>query len=91
MYGFPTIPRIRWKALQCPGGRTALLQTLRLSPAQVRRGRLLRTLEEYEWSAGSAARGLHTSEPDLLDRLRRAGLGALLAPGLLGRHRRARL
>ncbi|RKS09135.1 hypothetical protein DFP74_4864 [Nocardiopsis sp. Huas11] len=71
-------------------GRTALLQTFRLSPAQVRRGHLLRTLEENEWSAPMAARDLRTSEPDLLDRLRRAGLGALLAPGLLSRHRRAR-
>ncbi|GAB2505117.1 ARPP-2 domain-containing protein [Nocardiopsis aegyptia] len=74
-----------------PAGRTALLQTFRLSPAQVRRGHLLRTLEENEWSVREAATDLHTSEPDLLARLRRAGLGALLAPGLLARHRRARL
>ena len=74
-----------------PEGRTALLQTFRLSPAQVRRGHLLRTLEQHDWSPRSAALDLRTSEPDLLDRLRRAGLGALLAPGLLTRHRRARL
>jgi hypothetical protein len=74
-----------------PEGRTALLQTFRLSPTQVRRGHLLRTLDEEDWLPHQAASVLNTSQEDLFARMRRAGLGALLDPHRLARHRAARL
>ncbi|WP_157982452.1 hypothetical protein [Nocardiopsis sp. FIRDI 009] len=71
-------------------GRVAYLKTLRLSNAQVRRGRLLRALEEADWSLEGAARALGTDRSGLITRIERAGLAHLLNRALLERHRAAR-
>ncbi|MFL1378932.1 MULTISPECIES: ARPP-2 domain-containing protein [unclassified Nocardiopsis] len=71
-------------------GRTAYLKTLRLSAAQTRQARLLAALRTARWRLGAAAEGLGLTEAALVARLDRAGLGHLLAPGLLEAHRAER-
>ncbi|MES0833083.1 ARPP-2 domain-containing protein [Nocardiopsis tropica] len=70
-------------------GRVAYLKSLRLSPAQSRRGRLLRVLGEAGWELDRAALSLGTTRSGLVDRLERARLSHLLSPGLLAEHRAA--
>ncbi|MEU1901246.1 hypothetical protein ABZ512_22925 [Nocardiopsis dassonvillei] len=71
-------------------GRTAYLKTFRLSPAQTRRGYLLRVLDGAGWDLDGAARALGTDRADVVTRLERARLEHLLDPELLARHRAAR-
>ncbi|MFY7066057.1 ARPP-2 domain-containing protein [Nocardiopsis changdeensis] len=71
-------------------GRAAYLKTLRLSAAQARQARLLYALGAAQWRLEQAAADLGITEPALVDRLDRAGLGHLLAPGLLQAHRAER-
>lgn len=71
-------------------GRTAYLKTLRLSAAQTRQARLLAALRTARWRLGAAAEDLGLTEAALVARLDRAGLGHLLAPGLLEAHRSER-
>ncbi|MCX4677786.1 hypothetical protein OG413_21155 [Streptomyces sp. NBC_01433] len=59
-------------------GQVAYLKTFRLSDAQVRRGYLLRTLFDADWSLSRAAVTLGTSEEELARRLRAAGFSSLL-------------
>jgi hypothetical protein len=79
------------EAVTGPDGRTAYLSSFRLSPAQVRRGHLLRVLDENEWRTDLAARALGTGHADLLTRLERNGLDYLLNPDVLLQHRSARM
>ncbi len=71
-------------------GRTAYLKTLRLSSSQVRQARLLAALNGAGWRLEGAALDLGVSVSALTERLDRAGLGHLLAPGLLEAHRAER-
>ncbi|MGW6494258.1 ARPP-2 domain-containing protein [Nonomuraea angiospora] len=70
-------------------GRTAYLKTFRLSEAQVRRGHLLSTLAEHDWSLPAAAEGLRVSAAELGLRLERAGFGHLLRQDVLDGYRKA--
>ncbi|WP_017583673.1 ARPP-2 domain-containing protein [Nocardiopsis valliformis] len=79
------------EAVTGPDGHTAYLSSFRLSPSQVRRGHLLRVLDENEWRIDLAARALGTGHADLLTRLERTGLAYLLNPDVLLQHRSARL
>lgn len=79
------------EVVTCPDGRTAYLSAFRLSPAQVRRGHLLRVLDETGWRTDLAAEALGSSHADLLTRLERTGLEHLLNPDVLLQHRSARL
>ncbi|HEU4537495.1 MAG TPA: hypothetical protein VFS00_25425, partial [Polyangiaceae bacterium] len=65
------------------GGGLEYLKTYRLSAAQVRRGFLLETLAAAGWHFDSAAEKLGGTREELARRLNNAGLGYLLAPGLL--------
>jgi hypothetical protein len=65
------------------GGALEYLKTYRLSAAQVRRGFLLETLAEAGWHFDTAAEKLGSTREELGRRLHNAGLGYLLAPGLL--------
>ncbi|MFE6307387.1 hypothetical protein [Nocardiopsis sp. NPDC057823] len=78
------------EVIQDRHGRTAYLKTLRLSAAQARQARLLYALGAAQWRLKQAAADLGITEPALIDRLDRAGLGHLLAPGLLQAHRAER-
>ncbi|WP_026119090.1 hypothetical protein [Nocardiopsis ganjiahuensis] len=69
----------------------AYLSSFRLSPAQIRRGHLLRVLDESGWRTDLAARALGTGHGDLVTRLERTGLAYLLNPDVLLQHRSARL
>ncbi|CAL9338271.1 hypothetical protein SUDANB121_00225 [Nocardiopsis dassonvillei] len=71
-------------------GRTAYLKTLRLSASQARQARLLYALGAAQWRLEQAAEDLGIAESALVARLDRAGLGHLLAPGLLQAHRTER-
>ena len=79
------------EAVTGPDGHTAYLSSFRLSTAQVRRGHLLRVLDESEWRTDLAARALGTDEADLVTRLERTGLEYLLNPDVLLQHRSARM
>ncbi|MEV6032017.1 hypothetical protein AB0L65_12755 [Nonomuraea sp. NPDC052116] len=70
-------------------GRTAYLKTFRLSEAQVRRGHLLSTLAEHDWSLPAAAESLRVSAAELGLRLERAGFGHLLRQDVLDGYRKA--
>ena len=72
-------------------GRPAYLSAFRLSPAQIRRGHLLRVLDGAGWETDRAAEALGSSHADLLTRLERTGLEYLLNPDVLFQHRSARL
>ncbi|MCW7991477.1 hypothetical protein XF35_41355, partial [Streptomyces platensis subsp. clarensis] len=69
-------------------GRTAYLKTFRLSEAQIRRGHLLRRLADCDWHLGRTAEALGTSYAELVERIRRAGFGALLNAHVVARRLR---
>jgi ARPP-2-like protein len=64
-------------------GTLEYLKSYRLSAAQVRRGFLLETLGSVGWRFDEAAAKLGATRDELARRLHNAGLGYILAPGLL--------
>ncbi|SDH74464.1 ARPP-2 domain-containing protein [Nonomuraea jiangxiensis] len=71
-------------------GQLAYLKTFRLSEAQSRRGHLLSTLAEHDWSLPATAAALGTGPAALGLRLERAGFGHLLRQDVLDGYRKAR-
>jgi DNA-binding NtrC family response regulator len=69
-------------------GTLEYLKSYRLSAAQVRRGFLLEALAASGWRFDEAAERLGSTRIELARRLQNAGLGYVLAPGLLERARR---
>jgi hypothetical protein len=66
-------------------GTLEYLKSYRLSAAQVRRAFLLESLAAVGWRFGEAAEALGSTSDELARRLHNAGLGYILAPGLLAR------
>ncbi|HEU4408987.1 MAG TPA: hypothetical protein VFS43_27250 [Polyangiaceae bacterium] len=64
-------------------GALEYLKSYRLSAAQVRRGFLLEALAASGWRFDEAAERLGSTRDELARRLQNAGLGYILAPGLL--------
>ncbi len=64
-------------------GTLEYLKSYRLSAAQVRRGHLLETLAAAGWRLDDAAATLGSAPDEFIRRLQNAGLGYLLAPGVL--------
>jgi hypothetical protein len=64
-------------------GTIEYMKSYRLSAAQVRRGFLLETLAAAGWHFDDAAARLGATRDELARRLHNAGLGYILAPGLL--------
>ncbi|MCH7232326.1 hypothetical protein L0U85_15890 [Glycomyces sp. L485] len=75
------------EAISDDNGRLAYLRTFRLSETQSRRGRLLRTLSDYDWNVEAAAASMGIAAPALVARVDAAGYGGLLRQDVLDHYR----